>query len=169
MGSSFSVALPADPAGCHDAALTLRTAARAATSAADELADQVAMPRDSFSGIAAQTYRDAAAATEADCRGSARDLTALADALEAYADAVGAARRVLAHVRDDVVGAGLAITPDDLVVNLFTPDPRPHRHAVFDRLAAVADAAQADVASARRAWWHAVQDHTKGELPSRAG
>src|SRR5687768_7585136 len=98
MSWHFSVALPADPAPCHDAAATLRSVARAADQAAEFLAAQSVLPREDFSGATAESYRAASAALSADSAGVARDSRALADALDDYAVRVAAVRRTLTRV-----------------------------------------------------------------------
>jgi hypothetical protein len=166
MAWSFSVALPADPTACGDAAATLRSAARAALAAADVLAEQAAMSSDDFSGVAAQSYRAAAAALEEDCRGSATDTGGLADALDAYASRIRAVRSELARIRAEAMRTGLGVTHDDWVP--WPPAPTTEQDRTFRRLEAAAAAAHRDATSAYDAWWRAVQGLTKGPLPSRS-
>jgi hypothetical protein len=166
VGWSFSVELPADRAGCSGAADTLRSAARAAAAAADFLAGQAALSPVEFSGVTAQSYRTTAAALETDCRGSAADTTALADALDLYAMRINEIRRVLTHLRDHAVRAGLELTSDDLV--LWPPAPTTEQDRIYQRLEATASDARIDEQAAHEAWWRAVQLLTKGPLPSRA-
>lgn len=165
MSVVFTTVLPDDPAGCHEAAATLRAAARAALAAADLLADQVALPREVFDGIAAREYRAAAAALVEDARGSAADTTALADALETYATTIAEVRDTLIRVRSDAVRAGLTVTPDGLVQ--WPPSVGTELDAAYRRLVATASDAQHRAAAADAAWWRAIQEHTKGPLPSR--
>lgn len=165
MSWAFSVALPADPAGCVAAAATLRSAADAAAAAADFHAGQARVPRSAFSGCTAQAYRSAAAALHLDARSVSERTGALAVALEAYAAAIGDVRRVLARVRDDALAAGFVVTADDQV--LWPPSPVADVNRRFDRLEAAAVAAHARTDAACAAWWRAVQEHTRGRLPSR--
>lgn len=161
----FSVALPADPIGCRSAARTLRATADAATAAADFLAHQATLSPSEFSGLTARSYRAAAAALETDSRGAASDTTGLAAALDAYADRIDDVRRVLERVRDDAVRAGLDVTADELV--LWPPAPATEQDRTYQRLAAAAAGARTDQETAYSAWWQALQELTKGPLPSR--
>lgn len=166
MGWYFSVALPTDPAACHSAAESLRAVARRTGDAAAFLDTQADLPREVFSGLAARSYRAASGALATDCRGSADDTLALAAALETYAARISAVRRALARIRDDAMAAGLDVSSDDLVHQV--PVPRTEQDEAFRRLEAAATDAHAEAESAYAAWWQAVQEHTKGPLPSRA-
>lgn len=163
----FSIALPEDPSGCHQAAESLRAVADRALQAADVLDGQVALPRETFSGLAAQSYRTAASALATDCRGSADDTLALARVLEDYATRITDVRRTLTRVRDDALAAHLEVSAVDLVQQV--PVPGTEQDTTFRRLEAEASAAHAEAESAYAAWWQALQEHTKGPLPSRAG
>ncbi|MDZ5619866.1 hypothetical protein SFC88_03460 [Nocardioides sp. HM23] len=160
----FSVALPADPAPCHDAAATLRAVARAAGTAADFLAGQSVLSRDAFGGAAAQSYRTAAAALRDDSTGVAADTSALAEALDGYAVRVASVRRALAAVRDDAVAHGFEVTADDQVE--WVPAPGTEIDAVYRSLEDRAVRARAEADSAYADWWRAVQEHTTGPLAS---
>lgn len=163
----FSIRLPEHPTGCHQAAGSLREVARRAREAAELLDCQVALPREVFGGLAAQSYRTAAGALATDCRGSADDTLALAGALEEYAARISDVRRTLARIRDDALAADLEVSAVDLVHQV--PVPGTEQGATFRRLEAAAAAAHAEAESAYAAWWWALQEHTKGPLPSRTG
>lgn len=163
----FSVALPTDPAGCDRAAESLREVARVARTAGDFLDGQAALPREVFSGLAAQSYRAASGALATDCRGTVDDTLALASALDDYVARISDVRRTLARIRDDALAADLEVSSADLVHQV--PVPRTEQDAVFRRLEAAAAAAHAEAESAYDAWWQAVQEFTKGPLPSRTG
>lgn len=162
MGWYFSVALPDDPAPCHDAAETLRSVARAARRAADFLDGQGALPREDFGGLAARSYRDASAALGADSRGVADDTHGLAVALDDYAARIAAVRRTLAGVRDDAMAQGFTITPEERVESV--PVAGTTANLSFQRLEARATRAHAEAEAARSDWWQAVQDLTTGPL-----
>lgn len=162
----FSVALPTDPSLCHDAAGTLRSAARAAERTAAFLAGQSSMPGAVFSGLAAQSYRSASAALAADSRGVALDLTELAAALDDYAARIAGVRHTLLRVRQDAELQGFSISPDDRVQSV--PVPGTAVEAAFQRLEDRAVAAQTEAESARSAWWQTVQAATTGPLASPA-
>lgn len=166
MGWSFSVRMPTDPAGCHDAAQTLRAAAVAATDAADFLDGQTALPPERFGGWTAQDYRAAASDLAQDSRGCAADTTALAAALDDYVARIRAVRRTLARIRDDAVRAGLTLTPDDDV--WWPPAPTTEQDLAYRRLCSEATDAHTEAASAYATWWEALQELTKGPLPSRS-
>ncbi len=161
----FSVALPLDPAGCARGAESLREVARRAQEAADFHDGQVALPHEAFSGLAAQSYRTASSALAIDCRAIVDDTLALAGALDDYAARMTDVRRTLARIRDDALAADLEVSSADLVHQV--PVPGTDQDAVFRRLEAAAAAAHADGESACDAWWQAVQEFTKGLLPSR--
>ena len=167
MGWYFSVAQPDDPAGCQEAAESLRAVARRARTAEAFLDDQASLPNEVFSGLASQSYRAASSALATDCRGASDDTLALAAALDDYATRLSDVRRTLARIRDDAVAAGLDVSSVDLVNQV--PVPGTEQDAVFRRLDAAAAAAHAEAESAYSAWWQAVQEHTKGPLPSRTG
>jgi hypothetical protein len=162
----FSVALPADATDCHRAADSLRLVARRAGAAAAFLDGQASLPNESFSGLAAQSYRTASGALATDCRGTHDDTLALAAALDHCAARISAVRRTLARIRDDAVAAGLDVS-SDLVHQV--PVPRTEQDATFRLLETAAAGAHAETESAYAAWWHAVQEFTKGPLPSRTG
>ncbi len=162
MGWYFSVALPDDPAPCHDAAETLRSVARAARLAADFLDGQGALPREDFGGLAARSYRDASAALGADSRGVADDTHGLAVALDDYAARIAAVRRTLAGIRDDALAQGFTITPQERVESV--PVAGTSVNLPFQRLEARATRAHAEAEAAGADWWQAVQDLTTGPL-----
>jgi hypothetical protein len=162
MSWSFSVALPADPAPCHDAADTIRSVARAADGAADFLDGQAAVPHHDFSGAAADSYRSAAASLGADSRGVAGDTRALAAALDDYAARIAAVRRTLTRVREAAVAQGFEVTADDQVESV--PVPGTAVDAAYRRLEATANDAHEEAASAYAAWSRAVQELTTGPL-----
>lgn len=141
--------------------------ARRAGDAAVFLDHQAGLSTEVFSGLASQSYRAASGALVTDCRGTADDTLALAAALDDYATRISDVRRTLARIRDDALAAGLDVSPVDLVQQV--PVPRTERDEVFRRLEAAAAAAQAEAQSAYDDWWQAVQEFTKGPLPSRTG
>jgi len=162
VGWSFSVALPADAAPCHEAADLLRSVARAAGHAADFLDDQAGMPGEDFGGAAARSYRAASVDLGADARGVADDVHALAAALDDYADRIEGVRQELARIRDAALDAGLTITSDERV--LWTPVPETPVDAAYERLDARATRAHADAGGACGSWSRAVQRLTTGPL-----
>lgn len=164
MGWSFSVALPADPAPCRDAAETLRDVARAAETAAEFLAGQAVVPHADFSGTAADSYRSASAELGADSAGVARDTHLLAAALDDYAIRVAAVRRVLTRVRDDAVAHGFGVTPDDRVE--WIPAPGTDLDETYRMLESRAVGARAEADAAYAEWSRSVQAHTTGSLPA---
>jgi uncharacterized protein YukE len=158
----FSVALPADPGPCHDAADSLRAVARTAGHAADFLDGQSAMPAEDFTGAAARSYRAAASVLGADARGVADDVHALAAALDDYAVRIEGVRQELGRIREAALDAGLEITSDERV--LLTPAPETPVDAAYERLEARATRAHAEAHSASGSWWRAVQRFTTGPL-----
>lgn len=158
----FSVALPVDPASCHQAVGTVRAVAEAAGHASDLLAEQTALPSYAFGGLAAESYRAACGRLSGATAGLAHDTQAVAAALDAYAARVTAARDTLLHVRDAAVAAGFRVTPDDLV--LWVPAPALVEDATYRRLERAAAQARAEAATATAEWAHAVEEHTTGRL-----
>lgn len=163
MSWSFSVAQPADPGPCHDAAATLRAVADAADDATRFLGGEAAVSPEVFGGVAAERYRAASAALGTGTAGVAADTRVLAEALDTYASRIAAVRRTLERVRAEAVRAGIEVTPDDLVQQV--PIPGTEQDATFHRLEASAADARADAESAYLDWRRALDEHTTTPLP----